>query len=114
MNRKVLALGRMKAGQMNRTEAAYAAYLERQKQIGEIAWYRFESIKLKVADNRCWYAPDFVVMKSTGEIQLHEVKGSKAIFQDDARVKCKVVSDEYPFRLFICYPKKGDWLLEEL
>lgn len=106
MNRKVFALGRMKSGQMNRTEAAYAAYLERQKQIGEIAWYRFESIKLKVADNRCWYAPDFVVMQSTGEIQLHEVKGSKAIFQDDARVKCKVVSDEYPFRLFICYPKK--------
>lgn len=47
MNRKVFALGRMKSGQMNRTEAAYAAYLERQKQIGEIAWYRFESIKLR-------------------------------------------------------------------
>ena len=114
MNRKVFALGRMKSGQMNRTEAAYVRELEKLKQGGEVVWYRFECLKLKVADGKCWYSPDFLVMTSTGELQLHEVKGSKAIFQDDAKVKCKVVSTDYPFRLFVCYPQRTGWVKEEI
>lgn len=39
MNRKVFALGRMKSGQMNRTEAAYATTLEAARNAHEIVWY---------------------------------------------------------------------------
>ena len=33
------ALGRMKAGKMNKTEVAYADYLEVLKRGGEVLWY---------------------------------------------------------------------------
>ena len=48
------ALGRMKSGAMNKTEAAYANYLEKQRQFGDVAWYAFEPMNLKLAD-KCFY-----------------------------------------------------------
>ena len=47
----LFALGRLKPGEMNRTEQAYAQHLELRKQAGEVAWFRFEAIKLRLADN---------------------------------------------------------------
>ncbi|MXO67773.1 DUF1064 domain-containing protein [Altererythrobacter marinus] len=101
MNRSY-ALGRLKTGQMNKTEAEYARELELRKSAGEIAWYRFEGLKLRLAD-KTFYTPDFAVMLSTGELECHEVKG---FWQDDARVKIKVAADQYPFR-FIALRKRA-------
>ena len=75
MKKGIQALGRLKVGQMNKTEAEYAASLENMKHAGLIAWYRFEGIKLRLADNT-FYTPDFAVMRATGEMELHEVKAS--------------------------------------
>ena len=104
-----LALGRMKAGKMNQTEAAYAAILEQQRIAGEIAWYRFEGLKLRLADNT-FYSPDFAVMRADGLMECHEVKG---FWRDDARAKIKIAADLYPFR-FIAVMKRrkkdgGGW-----
>lgn len=88
------ALGRLKAGTANKTEAAYGALLEQRRIAGEVAWYRFEGLKLRLADNT-FYTPDYAVMLSDGTIECHEVKG---FWQDDARVKIKVAADQYPFR----------------
>lgn len=99
------AKGRMKKGELNRTEAAYAQYLEGEKQAGRIADFWFESLKLKVADGACWYLPDFMILRPNGELELHEVKGSPRIFADDAKVKCKSVATQYPFALFVVYPR---------
>lgn len=110
---KMLALGRLKAGQMNKTEQAYADYLERQKQAGEILWYKFEGIKLRLADNT-FYTPDFAVMGVGGELSMHEVKG---FWQDDAKVKIKVAADMYPFRFVAIKARAkkngGSWDVEE-
>ncbi|VDA75953.1 hypothetical protein BANRA_05451 [Klebsiella pneumoniae] len=96
MRKTVQALGRLKAGQMNKTETAYAQELELRKRYGEIAWYRFEGIKLRLADNT-FYTPDFAVMLANGQLEMHEVKGG--YWTDDARVKTKVAADQYPFRI---------------
>lgn len=52
-------------------------------------------------------------MLSTGEMELHEVKG---FWTDDARVKTKVAADQYPFRIIgvTVKPKKagGGWNIE--
>ena len=80
------ALGRMKAGAMNQTESAYEHHLRKRQLVGEIVWYRFEGLTLRLAE-RCSYTPDFVVMCADGQIELHEVKGSRRVFHDDARVK---------------------------
>lgn len=109
----VQALGRLKAGAMNQTEARYAAHLESRKQAGEIAWYRFEGMKFRLADST-FYTPDFAVMLSGGELECHEVKGH---WEDDARVKVKVVADQYPLRFIAVTANKkksgGVWAIEE-
>lgn len=106
------ALGRLKPGTMNKTEAAYERDLRDAQVIGDVLWYRFEGLKLRLADNT-FYTPDFAVMLSTGVIECHEVKG---FWTDDARVKIKVAADQYPFRFIAvkALPKKagGGWSRE--
>src|SRR5690349_6901766 len=91
---KHFALGRLKTGQMNKTEAAYGQHLELLKRAGEVLWYRFEGFKLRLADNT-FYTPDYAVMAASGQLECHEVKG---FWQDDARVKIKVAAEQYPLR----------------
>lgn len=109
MNRRIQALGRLKSGQKNKTEAAYGGLLELRKQAGEVLWYRFEGIKLRLADG-CFYSPDFAVMLADGTMEIHEVKGH---WEDDARVKIKVAAEMYPFRFIAVKHVKGRWETEE-
>lgn len=113
MKPKFYALGRLKNGQMNKGEVAYAHSLEVRKQAGDVLWYRFEGLKLRLADNT-FYTPDFAVMTNDGVLECHEVKG---FWQDDAKVKIKVAAEQYPFR-FKAYKAKakkhgGGWEVEE-
>ena len=113
MRKSFQALGRLKTGEMNKTEAAYAKLLEEMKYAGEVAWYRFEGVKLRLADNT-FYSPDFAVMRSDGQMEMHEVKG---MWTDDARVKIKVAADAYPFKFVAVKVKAkkdgGGWAVEE-
>ena len=107
------ALGRLKAGTLNKTEQAYADLLRLRQIAGEVAWFKFEGVKLRLGDNT-FYSPDFAVMLTAGDIEMHEVKGH---WEDDARVKIKVAAEMYPFR-FIGVTKKtarhgGGWRIEE-
>ncbi|WP_343160598.1 DUF1064 domain-containing protein [Stenotrophomonas sp.] len=112
-----LALGRLKAGKMNQTEAAYAERLRALQHAGEILWHRFEGIKLRLADNT-FLTVDFAVMLADGQLEMHDCKGSKAIYTDDARVKMKVAAEMYPFVFRVAYPRSkregGGWLVEEV
>ena len=114
MKQKFLALGRLKTGQMNKTEEAYAAFLEAEKCRGPILFYRFEALKLRLADNT-FYTPDFMVMTKDGVLECHEVKG---FWRDDARAKTKIAADMYPFRFYavkaLPRSKGGGWEVEEL
>ena len=113
MNKRTLALGRMKAGVMNKLEAEYAELLTEKKLYDEVAWFRFEGLKLRLADNT-FYTPDFAVMLANGQMEMHEVKGQ---WLEKARLKVKVAADQYPFR-FIAVTKEakcrgGGWKVEE-
>lgn len=107
------ALGRLKRGQMNKTEEAYRDTLNTLMQSGAVLWFKFEGLKLRLADNT-FYTPDFAVMLSTGEMECHEVKG---FWQDDARAKIKIAADLYPFRFIAVKPEAkkrgGGWITEE-
>ncbi|WP_232826571.1 DUF1064 domain-containing protein [Bordetella bronchiseptica] len=98
---------------MNKTEQAYAAYLNQLQTVGGILWHKFEGMKLRLADNT-FYTPDFAVMRPDGQIELHEVKG---FWQDDARVKIKVAADMYPFKFLAIKARAkkngGGWEVEE-
>ena len=113
MRKSIQALGRLPVGQMNKLEAEYAQTLEQLKHVGEIAWYKFEGLKFRMAD-KTFYTPDFAVMRTNGMMECHEVKGR---WEDDARVKIKVAADMYPFT-FIAVTKEakcrgGGWKVEE-
>lgn len=103
------ALGRLKSGEMNKTEAAYDAHLSALMHIGQVIWYRFEGIKFRLADNT-FYTPDFIIMMADGRIQVHEVKG---YWTDDARVKIKVAAGMYPFDFIAIKKVKGQWQTEK-
>lgn len=106
------ALGRLPAGQMNRTEEAYARLLDTLIACKDVLWWKFEGVKLRLAANT-FYSPDFLVLRSDGALECHEVKGH---WQDDARVKIKVAASIYPFKFIAAQPvskKAGGWKVEE-
>lgn len=113
MKPAVQALGRLKSGQLNKTEEAYRHHLEQRQAAGEVAWFKFEGIKLRLAD-KTFYTPDFAVMLAGGELELHEVKG---FWTDDARAKTKIAADLYPIPIIAVKARAkrdgGGWAIEE-
>lgn len=108
------ALGRLKTGEMNKTEAAYAEHLELQRRAGAVEWFKFEALKFRLADNT-FYTPDFLVLMTSGFLEAHEVKGG--FWMEDARVKIKVAASIYPLRFIGVMPiaksKGGGWKMED-
>ena len=107
------ALGRLPVGTMNKTEAAYSAHLQDQQHAGAVLWFKFEAVKLRLADNT-FYTCDFAVLPESGVLEMHEVKG---FWQDDAKVKIKVAASIYPFRFIAVKARAkkngGGWEREE-
>ena len=105
----LFALGRLKTGERNKTEQAYEDLLKAMQIAGEILWYKFEGVKLRLADNT-FYTPDFFVMMASGQLEAHEVKG---FAMDDSVVKIKVAAEIFPFvfKMAKVRPKKlgGGW-----
>lgn len=94
---------------MNQTEARYAGNLDALKHTGKVIDWKYESIKLRLAD-KTFYTADFFVLMADGSIEVHEVKGH---WEDDARVKIKVAAKEYPWFKFVAVKaKKRDWEYE--
>lgn len=73
------------AGQ-NKTEAAFAGYLDDLGRTDAILAYGFEAMKFKLGP-RTWYTPDFVAFLPTGRMIAIEVKG---FMRDDAAIKFKL------------------------
>ena len=99
---------------MNKTEARFAQVLDLRKLAGEILWFEFEMVTLKLAtDTR--FTPDFCALNAASEFEFYEVKG---YMQDDAFVKIKVAAKLFPARFYLVYakPKKdgGGWDIREV
>jgi hypothetical protein len=115
---KIRARGRphhgKKRGEMNRMEAAWAAQLDLAVRAGDVLWYAYESLTLKLADDTR-YTPDFVLMFADGSLCCDECKG---FMEEAAWVRMKVAAALFPlrFRLITLKPKKegGGWVVKEL
>lgn len=114
---KMQALGRLKTGEMNKTEARFAQHLDLQKHAGTVQWWKFEGIKLMLAKNTS-ITVDFAILPTDGVLTMIDVKGSKAIFTDDARAKMKIAAEMFPFVFKVAYPKPksegSGWVIEEI
>jgi hypothetical protein len=123
------AKGHKKIGTLNRTELAYAKVLEGLRIGNKVEWFKYEAIKLRLADNT-FYTADFFVMTKEGELQVHEVKGStarknnlgervgtKPFILNESNTKIKVAAELFPFRFFIVWPPDrgmSEWNREEM
>jgi hypothetical protein len=117
---RTMALGRLKVGERNRTEAAYESHLEMRRRVGEILWYDFERMTFRLADDTR-FTPDFNLLLANGILECHEVKGTttrdsvagkrKAPYiLDDARVKVRVAAELFPIVFKIVYLDAGNWI----
>lgn len=102
-------------GTMNRGEEKYAAELESRLRSGQIRWYAFEALKVRLADNT-YITPDFAVIADDSFIEFHDVKGRKGDgywCEEDAKIKLKVLAETFPARVKIVWPdKSGVWKVE--
>lgn len=89
--------------QMNPTEKAYSLTLAARKQAGDLLWWAFEPIRLRLADGT-FYKPDFVLLDLDG-IEIHEVKG---FMREAARVRLNVAAELYPFAFYLIRKKPHD------
>lgn len=102
---------RREVGRMNKTEQRYADdVLTPLLRAGEIIDWKFEALKLRLAD-RTFYDTDFFVQLPCGLIEIHEVKG---FMEDDAAVKIKVAADQFPFTFKLARLNKGLWTVEDV
>jgi hypothetical protein len=111
-------LGRLGVGIMNKTEARFEReMLIPAKERGEITWYAFEGIKLRLAE-RTYLTVDFFVRRPDLTFEAIDVKGARAIVEEDARVKMKVAAAMFPFSFRLAFPRPralgGGWLIEEV
>jgi hypothetical protein len=92
---------------MTGIEASWEAQLLIEKAAGEILWYKYEGITLKLADDTR-YTPDFAVMEKDNSLGFHEVKGPYR--REDSFVKLKVAASIFPFAFFmVTRDKDGKW-----
>lgn len=100
--KRMYALGRMKAGEMNKTEKEFANHLQRELDHHKILSFVFEPVTLKLAKD-LRYTPDFMVHEIDGYITFYEVKG---FWRDDALAKIKMASEKFPMFRFVSVKKR--------
>tara|TARA_R110000868_G_scaffold95539_2_gene262715 strand:+ start:27 stop:452 length:426 start_codon:yes stop_codon:yes gene_type:complete len=119
-------------GTMNKTEARFAEYLQFRKLAREIVAWGFEEMTLKLAKD-CRFTPDFWALNMDGEFELIEVKAgkwgkakdetgasvrtgkTKALIEDDSRVKLATAGNKFPFRFTMAFEDKATkaWIFED-
>lgn len=102
---------RHRLGEMNGTEQSYALHLQDLVAKGEVVWWTFEAIRLRLAD-KTTLTVDFFVMRAGGALEAHELKGKDKHWEDDARVKIKVAAELYPFQFYGVHRAGGEWQYE--
>lgn len=110
-----VATGALREPDMNKTEAEYAQMLEARRVSGEILWWAYEAMTLKLADNTR-YTPDFLLMLADGSLEVHETKGG--FIREDGWLKLKVAAGMFPFRFFLCQKQAkkagGGWTIRRV
>jgi hypothetical protein len=90
----------------NKLEEAYMRQLDFLKTIGAVKSWKYESLKLRLAEG-AWYTPDFFVELTDGVLEIHETKG---FMREAAFVRLKVAAEQYPqFRFKLVKRIKGLW-----
>lgn len=103
--------GRYVKGVMNANEQAFAKVLDEMKLNGQVLWWAFEAITLKLAP-KTTLTLDFAVIHSDLQFVFYEVKsGQKSgrpFVQGDAMPKMKMAAEKFPhFPIIVTWTHKN-------
>ena len=90
---EVQAIGTVRQPKMNKTEKAFAQLLDLKFKAGELLWWEYEPMNLRLGV-KCYYRIDFMVMEKSGRLVAYEVKGK---WEDDALVKIRTAAEKFPW-----------------
>lgn len=111
----------VRPSRMNKTEAAYAERLRIEAALGEIAYFAYEPVRLRIAEGAL-YTPDFMVIRNGKPVEFVEVKGGKrtrmgksvAYWKEASRVRIRVAAEQHPWAKFVAVWNDGRiWRREE-
>lgn len=99
----------------NETELRFESdYLKPMLAAGEINRYRFESIRLKLA-NGGWYKCEWTAVNAAGVLVFFEVKGGRPRQREAGILTIKVAAAAYPeFQFFLAQWKDGEWTIQRI
>lgn len=102
---------------MNKTEESYSQRLEALRWVGDVLYWGFEAVKVRIGRN-CWLTPDFLVMYPDGHLELHDTKGRKGktyYAEDDAIVKARAAGANFPIPMYFVFRRHdGEWEKKEM
>lgn len=105
-------------GKMNRTETAYSQHLEVLRLAGEIVWWRFEPLTLRLthpdAGQPITYTPDFVILYPDGRTYMDDIKPPRKQADDPAaKNRIKLAAEVYSLWEFRIVRRQGsNWTIE--
>jgi|GEM_PF-1956782 len=113
--RRFQALGRLPKDRMNKTEAAYAAWLEQEQSVGRILGWKFHPMNVRLAANT-FYEVDFLVLDADFRLSIREIKGG--FTTDKGQMKIKLCAEALPWFQFLKVTKLtakqgGGWKVED-
>lgn len=84
---------------MTKPERTCQARLEAYRAAGDVLWYAFEPMKLRLAD-RTFFLPDFAVQwRQERELAFIECKGPYV--REDGWLKLKIAAAQFPFAFYL-------------
>lgn len=100
------------ANGMNKLERDFSLQLDLCKLRGDIKWWAFNSIRLKLTGGKrsAYYKPDFAVITGSDEMVFYETKG---FLREAANLRIKVAAGLFPcFRFIMVRRIKGEWIYD--
>jgi len=95
----------------SKADAAWAKRLGEEKRRGDIQWYAYEPIGLRLSLNgkKCVYWVDFIIIDNGGRVVAQEIKGG--YIRPKGLVKYQAAEALYPWLRFEMWQvsRKGTW-----
>ena len=88
------AAGRLPKGQMNKTEAVFAGWLDQQKLAGRVLDWKFHPMRVRLANNT-YYEVDFLALGADMQLTIYETKGGYT--SDKGQIKIKLCAEVLPY-----------------
>ena len=91
-------------------EQEYADVLQARLLAGEITWWKYESIRFRLAEG-AMVTIDFAVVTKDGTFEMHEVKGQ---WREAAKVRWKFLLENYPVSFKLVVKKGKQFTVEDV